>query len=66
VKHSSLLGLVPLVLYLGAFTLVPVVSTLVLSFRTPAGHWGLVLVNELERDLLKAQSAITQSDMDVV
>jgi ABC-type sugar transport system permease subunit len=41
VKHSSLLGLVPLALYLGAFTLVPVVSTLVLSFRTPEGHWGL-------------------------
>jgi ABC-type sugar transport system permease subunit len=41
VKYSSLLGLVPLVLYLGAFTLVPAVSTLVLSFRTPEGHWGL-------------------------
>jgi trehalose transport system permease protein len=40
-KYSSLLGLVPLVLYLGVFTLVPVVSTLVLSFRTPEGHWGL-------------------------
>ena len=39
-KHSSLLGLVPLILYLGAFTLVPVVSTLVLSFRTSEGHWG--------------------------
>ena len=40
-KRSSLLGLAPLVLYLGPFTLVPVVSTLVLSFHTPAGHWGL-------------------------
>ena len=40
-KRSSLLGLVPLALYLGAFTLVPVVSTLVLSFHTPEGHWGL-------------------------
>ena len=39
-KYFSLLGLVPLALYLGAFTLVPVVSTLVLSFRTPEGHWG--------------------------
>jgi len=41
VKRSSLLGLVPLALYLGAFTLVPIVSTLVLSFHTPEGHWGL-------------------------
>jgi trehalose transport system permease protein len=41
VKHYSLLGLVPLALYLGVFTLVPVVSTLVLSFRTPEGRWGL-------------------------
>jgi len=41
VKHASLLGLAPLALYLGAFTLVPVVSTLVLSFRTPEGQWGL-------------------------
>ena len=40
-KHSSLLGLVPLTLYVGVFTLVPVVSILVLSFRTPEGHWGL-------------------------
>ncbi len=40
-KHSSLLGLAPLALYLGAFTVVPVVSTLVLSFRTPEGDWGL-------------------------
>ena len=40
-KHSSLLGLVPLTLYVRVFTLVPVVSILVLSFRTPEGHWGL-------------------------
>ena len=40
-KHYSLLGLAPLTLYLGAFTVVPVVSTLVLSFRTPEGDWGL-------------------------
>jgi trehalose transport system permease protein len=40
VKRYSLLGLAPLVLYLGAFTLIPVVSTLVLSFRTPEGQWG--------------------------
>ena len=40
-KHASLLGLAPLALYLGAFTLVPVVSTFVLSLRTPEGHWGL-------------------------
>ena len=39
-KRYSLLGLAPLVLYLGTFTLVPVVSTLVLSFRTPEGQWG--------------------------
>jgi trehalose transport system permease protein len=49
VKHSSLLGLVPLALYLGAFTLVPVVSTLVLSFRTLAAHYqfGEAVVNTL-------------------
>jgi len=41
VKHYSLLGLAPLALYLGVFTLVPVVSTLVLSFRTSEGDWGL-------------------------
>jgi trehalose transport system permease protein len=41
VKYSFLLGLVPLTLYLGVFTLVPVVSTLVLSFRTSEGQWGL-------------------------
>jgi trehalose transport system permease protein len=41
VKHYSLLGLAPLALYLGAFTVVPVISTLVLSFRTPEGDWGL-------------------------
>ncbi len=40
-KHYSLLGLAPLTLYLGVFTVVPVVSTLVLSFRTPEGDWGL-------------------------
>ena len=39
-KHYSLLGLAPLTLYLGVFTVVPVVSTLVLSFRTPEGDWG--------------------------
>jgi hypothetical protein len=31
VKHYSLLGLAPLTLYLGAFTVVPVVSTFVLK-----------------------------------
>jgi ABC-type sugar transport system permease subunit len=41
VKHYSLLGLVPLALYLGVFTLVPVISTLILSFRTPESDWGL-------------------------
>ena len=40
-KYYSLLGLAPLTLYLGAFTVVPVISTLVLSFRTPEGDWGL-------------------------
>lgn len=40
-KRRHLLGLVPLMLYLGAFTLVPVVSTLVLSVRTPEGTWSL-------------------------
>src|SRR5207247_1678134 len=34
-------GLVPLILYLAAFTLVPVVSTLLLGFRDDTGHWGL-------------------------
>ena len=31
----------PSLLYMGVFTLVPVVSTPVLSFRTPEGHWRL-------------------------
>ena len=35
------LGLVPLTLYLAALTLVPVVSTLLSSLRTPQGNWGL-------------------------
>jgi trehalose transport system permease protein len=41
VKRRYLLGLAPIILYLGALTLVPVVSTLVLSVRAPEGHWGL-------------------------
>ena len=40
-KHYALLGLAPLALYLGVFIVVPVVSTLVLSFRTSEGVWGL-------------------------
>ena len=40
-KYYSLLGMAPFVLYLGTFTVVPVVSTLVLSFRTSEGDWGL-------------------------
>jgi trehalose transport system permease protein len=47
VKHRSLLGLAPLVLYLAAFTLLPVISTLVLSFRTPEGQWGLGAFRDL-------------------
>jgi len=43
VKHASLLGLAPLALYLGAFTLVPVVSTLVLSFPRLKASGGLGL-----------------------
>jgi len=35
------LGLAPLTLYLVALTLVPVVSTLLLSLQTPQGEWGL-------------------------
>lgn len=40
-KRRYLVGLAPLVLYLGAFTLVPVMSTLLFSFRTATGGWGL-------------------------
>ncbi|GIX49091.1 MAG: sugar ABC transporter permease [Candidatus Tectimicrobiota bacterium] len=40
-RRRVLLGLAPLVLYLGALTLAPVVSTLVLSLRHPEGGWGL-------------------------
>ena len=35
------LGLAPLTLYLAALTLVPVISTLLLSLQTPQGEWGL-------------------------
>jgi len=41
VKRRHLWGLVPLILYLGACTLGPVVSTLLLGFRDPKGHWGV-------------------------
>src|SRR5215471_20467069 len=40
-RRRHLWGLGPLVLYLGAFTLGPVVSTLLLGFRDAQGHWGL-------------------------
>src|SRR5262249_51892305 len=40
-KGHHLWGLVPLGLYLGAFTLAPVISTLLLGFRDAQGHWGL-------------------------
>ena len=40
-KRRHLWGLGPLVLYLGAFTLGPVVSTLLLGFRDSQGSWGL-------------------------
>ena len=40
-KRRHLWGLVPLVVYLSAFTLAPVVSTLLLGFRDSKGHWGL-------------------------
>jgi trehalose transport system permease protein len=40
VKYRYLLGLLPLTLYLGAFTLAPLVSTLVLSWRDATGGWG--------------------------
>ena len=40
-KRRHLWGLVPLILYLGACTLGPVVSTLLLGFRDPKGHWGV-------------------------
>ena len=39
-KSRHLLGLLPLTLYLAAFTFVPVVSTLVLSLQDPEGNWG--------------------------
>ncbi len=41
VKRRHLLGLAPLALYLAAFTLFPVVSTLVLSLQDAEGNWGL-------------------------
>jgi trehalose transport system permease protein len=41
VRGRKLLGLAPLTLYLAAFTLVPVFSTLVLSFQNADGTWGL-------------------------
>src|SRR5205085_6015773 len=40
-RRRHLWGLLPLVLYLSAFTLGPVVSTLLLGFRDAKGHWGL-------------------------
>ena len=40
-NRRHLWGLGPLVLYLGAFTLGPVVSTLLLGFRDSQGSWGL-------------------------
>ncbi len=40
-KPRHLLGLAPLTIYLIAFTMMPVLSTLVMSLRTPAGNWGL-------------------------
>jgi trehalose transport system permease protein len=40
VKRRHLLGLAPLTLYLAAFTLIPVVSTLVLSLQDADGNWG--------------------------
>lgn len=40
-RGRKLLGLAPLALYLAAFTLVPVFSTLVLSFQNADGTWGL-------------------------
>jgi trehalose transport system permease protein len=40
-RSRHLLGLAPLALYLAAFTLLPVVSTLLLSVRDTEGNWGL-------------------------
>jgi trehalose transport system permease protein len=40
VKGRHLLGLAPLTLYLAAFTFIPVVSTLLLSFQDPQGYWS--------------------------
>lgn len=40
-KRRHLWGLAPLVLYLAVFTLIPVISTLVLSLRDVEGRWGL-------------------------
>lgn len=39
-KGRHLLGLAPLTLYLAAFTFLPVVSTLLLSFQDPQGYWS--------------------------
>jgi trehalose transport system permease protein len=41
VKSRYLLGLAPLVLYLFAFTFMPVVSTLLLAFRDAESNWSL-------------------------
>jgi trehalose transport system permease protein len=46
-KRYALLGLMPLALYVGTFTLGPVLSTLILSFRTPESHWGLGAFRDL-------------------
>lgn len=40
-RGRHLLGLAPLVLYLAAFTLLPVASTLLLSVQDAEGHWGV-------------------------
>ena len=40
-KSRHVFGLAPLILYLAAFTLFPVISTLVLSLQDPEGNWGL-------------------------
>ncbi|MGQ4808280.1 L-arabinose transport system permease protein AraP [Candidatus Entotheonellaceae bacterium PAL068K] len=39
-KSRHLFGLAPLILYLAAFTLFPVISTLILSLQDPEGNWG--------------------------
>jgi trehalose transport system permease protein len=47
VRSRYLLGLTPLVLYLLAFTFVPVVSTLLLAFRDPKNNWSLQAFNAI-------------------